>query len=305
MALAQLPQSVIQMMASKEHRLWHYLWHGLRNTWESLTPQDQQDIINIYPGWEPPRPAFDVDGNRNRDNDSGEDFLYMHRLMIMMVNEVLAKEGNPNYPWVQGWKRVPRPGDSNYPVPPSYSTGNSDSDTAIQGRKDNNTFWTTFVGQEQRFTDPDYLRSLTLGQLGSDIEFTIHNWMHLRWSAESPVGYRPDSALIEPVDDIWNKPEYNWLADTYSSHVNPIFWKLHGWVDDRINDWMQAKQIGDYEWKGTWLGNPPQHDHDHNHPHPHHLLALIDNPEETKKMEQLATILAKSGKWSGLFVTPK
>lgn len=99
-----------------------------------------------------------------------------------------------------------------------------------------------FSGLEKKFTDPDYLSSVTLGQLGSDIEFTIHNSMHIRWSEESKVGYMTEPKLGDPIDDIWNQPEYNWLGDEYSAHVHPIFWKLHGWVDDRINDWMRINQ---------------------------------------------------------------
>ncbi|MFG0216368.1 Tat pathway signal protein [Brevibacillus porteri] len=292
MALTPLPQSVIQMMASKEHRLWHYLWHGLRNSWEQLTPEERQSILDVYPGWQPPRPALDSNRRPLRDNNSGEDFLYMHREMIMMVNAVLANEGNPNYPWVQGWKKVPRPGDSDYPVPPAYSIGDTDSDKFIQTSKTD--FWTLFARLEERFMDLDFLRSVTLGQLGSDIEWSIHGGMHGRWSAESPMGYRPDSALNEPVNDIWNQPEYNWLFDTYSSHVNPIFWKMHGWVDDRIDDWKRANKIDDYEWKGTWMGDPIPHG-------PHHHRALMEAPGEIEKFEQIAGILASTGKWRGFF----
>jgi len=32
------------------------------------------------------------------------------------------------------------------------------------------------------------------------------------------------------------------LGDFYSSHVNPVFWRLHGWVDDRIEDWFAAHE---------------------------------------------------------------
>ncbi|WP_255305543.1 Tat pathway signal protein [Paenibacillus sp. Mc5Re-14] len=253
MTLPQLPQSVIQMMASKEHRLWHYLWHGLRNTWEILTPEEQQSLLNVYPEWEPPRPALDTSRNPIRDNNSGEDFLYLHRTMIMMVNGILANEGNPNYPWIQGWKKVPRPWDNDYPVPPAYSLGGDTSADERLQRIKSDDFWQSFAIQEQRFTDLDYLRSVTLGQLGSDIEWTIHNWMHMRWSAESPMGYRPDGELGESVDEIWNQPAYNWLGDTYSAHVNPVFWKLHGWVDDRIDDWKRVNRAENYQWKGPGL----------------------------------------------------
>ncbi|EEM80209.1 hypothetical protein [Bacillus thuringiensis] len=303
MALPQLPKSVVLMMASKEHRLWHYLWHGLRSTWERLTPEQQQSVLDVYPGWQPPRPSLDANGNRNRDNNSGEDFLYMHRIMMIMVNGILAKEGNPNYPWIQGWKKIPRPWDNDYPVPPSFSFDPSYDETLKQ-IKSEVYFWRIFAVQEQQFTDPDYLRSVTLGQLGADMEGTIHNGMHVRWSAKSPVGYRPNSALTDSVNESWNQPEYNWLFDTYSSHVNPIFWKLHGWVDDRIEDWKRINKADDYEWKGTWIGNPLPHSiHHHNHNHNHNHNAQMETQGDIiNKMEQLASILAQTGKWRGFYI---
>ena len=38
-------------------------------------------------------------------------------------------------------------------------------------------------------------------------------------------------------------PSYDYLADTYASHVNHIFWKLHGWIDERIRDWIKTHEI--------------------------------------------------------------
>src|SRR5690348_17642059 len=72
--------------------------------------------------------------------------------------------------------------------------------------------------------------------------------MHIRWSAAPrdpetnawlPLG-RPDPDISEK----WDNPRYDWLGEFYSSHVNPVFWRLHGWIDDRIDDWYQA-----HEWK--------------------------------------------------------
>ena len=43
-------------------------------------------------------------------------------------------------------------------------------------------------------------------------------------------------------DPKWLDPEYSYLGETFSSHVNPIFWRLHGWVNDRIDDWYRAQE---------------------------------------------------------------
>ena len=45
---------------------------------------------------------------------------------------------------------------------------------------------------------------------------------------------------IPDFDDKWDDPKYDYLGEFYSSHVNPLFWRLHGWVDDRIEDWFNA-----------------------------------------------------------------
>jgi hypothetical protein len=100
------------------------------------------------------------------------------------------------------------------------------------------------------------LRKLTLGQLGSLLEFTVHNSLHNR-SASEPIGYRPDGANPgESVDPKWDSPDYDYLGDTYSSHVNPVFWFLHGWVDTSIDRWFYANRVkaSEYRRTGRWIG---------------------------------------------------
>ncbi len=43
-------------------------------------------------------------------------------------------------------------------------------------------------------------------------------------------------------DPMWDDPKYDYLGEFYSSHVNPLFWRLNGWVDDRIEDWFKAHE---------------------------------------------------------------
>jgi hypothetical protein len=40
----------------------------------------------------------------------------------------------------------------------------------------------------------------------------------------------------------WFEPENDFLGDPFSSHVNPVFWRFHGWIDDRIEDWFRAHE---------------------------------------------------------------
>lgn len=93
------------------------------------------------------------------------------------------------------------------------------------------------------YTSPIELSRLSLGALGNLLEFTIHNQMHMRWAslprdAHGNVAQRGDFDFSEK----WDDPAYDYLGDFYSSHVNPLFWRSHGWVDERIEDWFQAHE---------------------------------------------------------------
>lgn len=114
----------------------------------------------------------------------------------------------------------------------------------------------------------------------------------MRWAAE-PQQSRPsvDPTRPDSIDPKWDDPSYNYLGDTYSSHVNPIFWKLHGWVDDRIEDWKNANGIvGQIQWKGTWVGKMPHH------PDSHSLHAMLtmnaDDFDELDHMDNMLQALA-------------
>jgi len=51
-------------------------------------------------------------------------------------------------------------------------------------------------------------------------------------------GGRPDN----DVRTLWDDPKYDYLGEFYSSHLNPVFWRLHGWIDNRIEDWFNAHE---------------------------------------------------------------
>lgn len=136
---------------------------------------------------------------------------------------------------------------------------------------------------ERIFEDKAFLGSISLGALGNLLEFEIHNQMHMRWSSipRDPKTSEPSNRGDFDFGNYWNDPKYDYLGDFYSSHVNPLFWKLHGWVDDRIEDWFSAHEsihpgdIERYEHKGVnwfkpgkWVqvSNPfywPEHQHHH------------------------------------------
>jgi len=98
----------------------------------------------------------------------------------------------------------------------------------------------------------------------------------------------------ETIGKEWDDPRYNFLGDTYSSHVNPIFWKLHGWIDDRIENWKVANGVaGDEFWKGTWVGKMPKQEKGAT------VHALLEDPQHAaphmSELQQVANLVARAG----------
>ena len=303
--MSDLPISVVRMMAQRARRMHHYLFHQTRNMWHFWDEGTKNAITQL--GWEPPRPAREPNGTGGRrtvlNNDSGEDFLYMHRQMISGVNMKLAEIGDPNYPKIEGWQSLPKPNDTDFPVPPAWDTGDNDFNTFLQSVKSDTYFQQNFESWESTYTDTSVLSSMSLGELGARLEFSIHNMMHMRWCREMDLRPDVDPTTPEQIDPMWDVETNNWLGDTYSSHVHPIFWKLHGWIDDRIDDWMAANGLtGNIPWKGTWVGKMPPH------PVPESLHATLVAPlgitknkvhemhDHVSEMEKVAKIILRSGK---------
>lgn len=105
-------------------------------------------------------------------------------------------------------------------------------------------------------------------------------------------------------DENWDDPRYDFLGEFYSSHVNPLFWRLHGWVDDRIEDWYKTHgaaspseiQRSDHEgvsWfkPGTWVQavDPfdwPDSGHGHHdHGDDHAIAVMLEVLEIVRKAE--------------------
>lgn len=280
-------------MAQRSQRQHHWYFHEIRNNWNWYDPNIQDQLERI--GWKPPHPALKKDSSNPNgfspiyDNYSGEDFLFMHREMIKNVNETLKQIQDPNYQKIEGWLHLPPPGDLDYPVSPP-----------LEGVKSNESFTNYFLPLERRFTDPNYLARVDLSRLGAEIEFSIHNSIHMRWATVPDMGIRADEGddplHPELISTTWDDPAYDYLGDTYSSHVNPIFWKLHGWIDDRINDWKKANGIaGEIQWKGTWVGNT------HGHEHPMMMLKelSLSRKDQDDNLSSVAKIIAGKGKIKG------
>ena len=294
----QLPTAARAMWAERRRRMHHYLWHTVRNGWEWFDQDERDSIAELR--WAPPRPALirlpNEQAQINTANNSGEDFLYMHRQMIFATNLKLSQIADPSYPHVEPWSMLPSIGDLEYPVPQPWDTDDPGLNAYLTESKSDAFFTGTMQNWESQYRDRTLLQSVSLGELGARIEFTIHNRMHIRWCNE--MDRRPDSDPTNPdsIDPIWDASSYDWLGDTYSSHVNDVFWKLHGWVDDCIDAWAQANGVtGDIQWIGTWVGRMPPH------PDPFSLHGMLaanaassaEVREPTKRMHDHGDVMSK------------
>lgn len=52
-----------------------------------------------------------------------------------------------------------------------------------------------------------------------------------------PMARTPDDFAAR-----WYGAQNDFLGDPFSSHVNPVFWRFHGWIDDRVEDWFRAHE---------------------------------------------------------------
>lgn len=304
-----LPQPVVAMLASPEMRMHHQLWHASRDNWDNLT-EGQKTWLRDH-NWQPGTLHKERSAGlapANLANHSGEDFLFMHRRMIKAVRDIAGANAPAS------WKRLPEPRtladfergrakrvigniDGNA-VPPTWIVPDDTSTTAwLAALRTPAVYNGRFRSWEIQYANPAWLATVTLGQLGAWIEFTIHNWMHMRWASVQRDPAQNGLALPEGRQDDdfskdWFDPSNDHLGATFSSHVNPVFWRLHGWVDDRIEDWFKAqeaarpgmvkrRQFKGVEWfvsDGTWVNvNDPwegpiededhvgHRDHDHGH----------------------------------------
>jgi hypothetical protein len=298
--------------ADKLHRLHHAVWHGVREAWDDLTALDQAKLKELDWQIEGGRVAI-LSSQKTRpalQNGSGEDFLFFHRQMVahyrMMMTELGAK--------ILEWPELPQPGAGGLAspdaVPEPWSIPQAASfERRLAALKTDEFFWSRMRWWDVKFKNQKYLATLTLGELGSLLQYSVHNDMHIRWSAVPrdpetnaflPLG-RPD----EDISDKWDNPKYDWLGEFYSSHVNPVFWRLHGWIDDRIEDWATAHEsaepgsiekieLGGVNWfePGEWV------DVDYPWVWPRSLGGIDqgmggDTPEmRAKKIESLKKVMA-------------
>jgi hypothetical protein len=289
--VALIPEAVT-MLATRRHRLQHTVWHTVRGQYHALKDNTAAvDKIKGH-GWWPERPPFQESGAVAYENGAGEDFLFMHRKMVQMLGETYSAAGQTA---PAGWRTLPASS-----VPQTvYNEATVDGSKTFVFEPDASGFMVppparddgdrypkspSFLSAVMRpisnvFRSPRLLQTLTLGQLGAMIEFTIHGWMHIRWTHtlyDPATGEAIGRETLFDIDPKWDDPANDDLGDFYSSHVHPTFWRLHGWIDDRINDWAQANAgrittatVDDVPWFAT-DGTVVQVEHPFYWPGDHH-----------------------------------
>ncbi|NWE17261.1 pyoverdine maturation tyrosinase PvdP [Pseudomonas yamanorum] len=245
---------LLAWLVSPEHRLFHQLWHASRDKWHTL-PEDKRNALRGI-GWQPgPRDTErDARGVHKDRNGSGVDFFFMHRHMLGTARSMQDLPSWPCFPTPQPELDRDREGFARYfdnhdgfALPPTWTApGDAAFTRWISDIKQADTFHGNFQVWESRYTDPRYLSRLTLGQFGSEIELGLHDWLHMRWASvpRDPSNGAP-VPLARELDDFsprWYAAENDFLGDPFSSHVNPVFWHFHGWIDDRIEDWFRAHE---------------------------------------------------------------
>jgi hypothetical protein len=216
------------MVGAPSHLAWHADWHLLRAGLKTSRDFDSR---------------YAVGGPL-----AGENFFYMHRLMIKMVQMELAAAGQPCFaPWADIPSSID---DAKWPTPKKFATPDART-TAIAKLE-------SMRAQLARFRNPKLLANISLNRLGEMIEPRLHMDLHAFY--QSTPACSPEGRRQGFCDD---------LVPVQTSPLNKHFWKLHGLIDDLIGDWLRAHDLREiavscdgrpacYEWQATWVGSYPR-----------------------------------------------
>ncbi len=263
------------VMGNTSHRMWHLFWHAARNAWHVYTEQQKNFFRALSPSWEVTNmmaaPAG-ADSNAPEYNPTlngaGEDFLSMHREMIKTTDTELINKG---LPCVSSWEDVPEPTDRVWGFESlnilnirqvTNDLGQPIRSEFVQKQPQEDRVTQDIRRYKAQFRDVSWLNNFYVGQgnhegrtlsdVGFQVENTIHNYMHMQWANQKDyrrpenggfsAAFRPGNTPLQVFTDSyeWTNNSYDYLGDSFAAHVNPLFWKLHGWVDDTITAWARA-----------------------------------------------------------------
>lgn len=252
-------QNVVDaIFGTRGHRVQHGLWHAMRS--RSLDPKIREQIVHAYGPKSNPKNLLCPPPEKSDTtyNSVGEDFLYMHHQMVMMLQTAFL---DASLPCIRGWKSI-------------AEEARDDKFNWDGGPQSKSVLKRMLALDKEYFKNTEWLRSVTLSQLGWSLEITIHNTLHARWGAlMAPVATTGNVTIpvngVFPENWPYDDKAYNWLPDPYGSALNPHFWKIHGYVDEVVYRWLaangktsisaQCSNDNCYEWQGTWTGIDPMH----------------------------------------------
>jgi len=258
------PEAVESYSANRTNRFMHNFFHNVRMSFPICDAIEQDQLDNL--GWKPTYISYVYYSNMSSfylHTANGEDFLYMHRQMVFDVNKVATENGSG---WsVNGWSWCPLPSDPNWPVPEIGSNVEESEVAYYEGYKSESYYTEVIIPRQEWIEESSFsnLINVTLGEFGAILEYELHTDFHVRFSAYSALGYRLQNYAHPTayIDTYWDNEEYQFLADFYSAHVNPTFWKIHGWVENMIGNWSVANGLAnglDVTWSSYWIGGPAQ-----------------------------------------------
>ncbi|MEK7355599.1 MAG: hypothetical protein AAB250_04075 [Bdellovibrionota bacterium] len=237
------------MVGERSHLAWHADWHELRGTIEPLSPfvfNEAKKAQLVPSNWtfDDFKSKYAIEGGTL----AGENFFFMHRLMIKMVQLELAGNGQPCF---APWRDIPSSvDDPQWPTPKRFATpfAKAAAQAQLEGMQ----------AQLLKLRAPKLLKNVSLNRLGQLIEPRLH--MQLHGFFRSGPACSPEARAQGFCDD---------LVPVQSSPLNKHFWKIHGLVDQLIGDWLRAHDYreisvkcdgrpGCYQWQGTWIGRYPR-----------------------------------------------
>lgn len=264
------------LLNSRAHKQYHWSWHDIRGAaWRDaqLNPElnrvHSENQINGYltSGWidRTIYPNFRTWAQKHHINNSeisGEDFLFMHRKMLKMLNVELGGNGQP---CMRPPSQLPASiNDSRWPIPAMQLPGMTAARRReIQAKLDE-------VRSMENELTPQYMRGVSLGEMASKIEGGLHIALHQLFSTQQFGGPRTCSGPVGDAAPTDFSDACNELIPTQSAVSNRHFYELHSYIDGFVGKWLDANRtrydrisencgndLRCYQWKGTWVGRMP------------------------------------------------
>jgi hypothetical protein len=215
-AFLLMPQEVLDYERANQWGQTHLQWHITRR-WNYLTPDQLNWAINVM-GWSPAAVQEGGAGN-------GNEFLAMHHMMVKTLRTQF-----PQYAaLLTGWTTPPISSTPEDPIGPltigdvapamQQAIQVLSDDSILAQIADDDTFG-RFVETNFRPTPGNPFGVSTDPRAG------LHNYLHVRFS-------EPGSGID--------------LGDPSVNQGNQIFWRLHGWIDQRWAAFRRDKGLPDID----------------------------------------------------------